>query len=360
MRIPSGVRTISSASAVLAILAGCASYETGSAPLRDGALQAARGGASVEAVANSVVPLNAPPRMQREMGSTRMPVHGFMSPQSGVPGGASGFVADYRNNAVYIYNAAGQLTGTLTGFGSPDGVAVDKGAALYVADENNFRVQVYAAGYRGQPTTLMDVGQYPVDVSVDGNGNVAVANIVSTSHGPGSVSFYAPGATSPTNTVYGSNFASVYFDGFDARGNLYVDGLDSNGKTLVGEIIGGINGTAITTLTTNNTIAFPGGVKVSGEGAIAIDDQGSLAIDSYRPPKNGSLGSPVAVTPLTGASDPAAFAFVPGNRLMLVADAALGTASLFAYPKGGTPVKTLELPQGAEPFGTAVYPPAVP
>jgi hypothetical protein len=268
------------------------------------------------------------------------------------------FVSDAVNNVVNIYNASGKQIAQLTGFSEPQGLATDAKGNLYVADTVNSRIQVYAPPYTKTPKTLSDPGQYPAGVSAFNNGQfVAVSNIISTSSGPGSVTIYKNGKAGPT--ISNSSFARVYFLAFDKTGNLYVDGSNSSGGVEVGEIANATKGgKKLVTLTYKNTIEFPGGVEVTTGGKIAIDDQLSFDVYSYNPPKKGSLGSPVATTPLTGSGDPVTFAFTQTNKDLWTADASLADANEFAYPKGGSSIKSIAV--GGQPIGVAVVPAEIP
>lgn len=284
------------------------------------------------------------------------PVKAFVSPAINAAG-SKRFFSDYIRNAVYIY-AHGKRIATLTGFANPSGLATDASANLYVANEGAANILEYAPPYSRTPTTLNDPGQFPVDVAVDSHGNVAACSLGSPSFGAGSVSFYPPGSSNPTNTISSTSLREVYFCAFDANGNLYLDGLDPTYSFFIaGEIVGGISGTAITTLTTTNTILYPGGVQVTTNGQIAFMDQGpGPAIYSYNPPVSGSLGSPVATTPLTGANDPVSFAFDKGITDVFIADAGLVSATKYAYPAGGSPLRSHKLPAGGLPIGAAITP----
>ena len=204
---------------------------------------------------------------------------------------------------VDIFNAKGVQTAQLTGFSEPQGLALDTAGNLYVADTNNSRIQVYAAGFKSTPTTINDPGESPASVAIDSKGNLGVANIFTTSDGPGSVSFFNKSGTLLT-TLSNARFAKVFFDAFDDKGNLYIDGTNASGAFVAGEVVGGVNGNAITILATGNSVGFPGGIAISLTGKIALDDQQNLEIFTYNAPVKGSLGMPIATTPLTGAGDP--------------------------------------------------------
>jgi hypothetical protein len=269
------------------------------------------------------------------------------------------FVSDAANNVVNLYNLAGKQLAQLTGFSEPQGLTVDADGNLYVANTGDSNILIYAPPYSGTPTTLDDSGQFPVDVAVINNGEfVAVTNIISTSDGPGSVTLYKNGKQGAT--ISNSDWARIYFEGFDASGNLYFDGEGTSGAVLVGEIAKLTSGgSTITTLTTNNSIEFPGGVQVTNGGKIAIDDQEGFAVYTYDAPKSGSLGSPIKTTDLTGSGDPVSFAFNGDNRVLWTADASDEAANEFRYPAGGDTKKVISV-SGGEPIGVALFPASTP
>ncbi len=288
----------------------------------------------------------------------RIVVHRFVDVAGIEAASTKIFVSDAVNNVVNIYNPAGKQLAQLTGFSEPQGLATDAKGNLYVADTANSQIQIFAPPYTKKPKLLADPGQYPVGVSVLGNGKfVAVTNIIDTNGGPGSVTLYKSGKAG--KAILSSSFARVYFDGFDANGNLYIDGSDSNGAVVVAEIAKlTTGGKTIKTLTTNNSITFPGGVEVTTTGKIAIDDQSGAAIYTYNAPKGGKLGTP-KTTPLTGVSDTVTYAFTSNNKDLWTADAGNAASYEFAYPKGGSALKTISV-SGGQPIGVAVVPAEVP
>jgi hypothetical protein len=358
MRIPS--RLILSGAAASAFLAGCSGTGAGTA---------VPGSSSVQQPASQSTSVLRPDVPQLH---SNTPVKAFVSRNAKGKGGESIIVSDDSNNVVDVFDAAGNETAQLTGFSEPQGLAVDKQGNLYVADTNNSRIQIYAPGLSGSPTTIADTGEYPANVAVDKKGNIAVTNIISTSDGPGSVSFFTKSG-SLIATLSSANFSKVLFDGFDAKGNLYIDGTDASGDPAVGEVVGGAHGKTIASLTLGNTLGYPGGIAVTTSGNIAICDQENLAIYTYGAPVNGSLGSPTATTPLTGAGDPIGIAFTHSNKGVWVADATHGdvpkmgahpdkffvsSADRDLYPAGGVSKKTILFSHGSEPSGIAISPAA--
>ncbi|MGB6677392.1 MAG: hypothetical protein WBE44_11925 [Terriglobales bacterium] len=271
------------------------------------------------------------------------------------------FVSDAANNVVDIYNTAGKQLAQLTGFSEPQGLATDSKGNLYVADTANSRIQVYAPPYTKTPKSYADSGQYPAGVSVTIVGKVTyvgVTNIISTSGGPGSVTIYKNGKAGAA--ISNSNFGRVYFDSFDASGNLYIDGENSSGAVVVGEIAKATTtGKKIAVLKTKNSIEFPGGIEVTTKGLIAIDDQDAATVYSYKAPVKGSLGNPAHTTPVTGSSDAVTFAFTSTNADLWTADAGNEDSAEFAYPKGGSALHSIPV-TGGEPIGVAIVPAEVP
>lgn len=344
----------------LALLAGCSGGAAG-VPAGSAAIsQQSVGAQSVSSVLRPGVP---------ELHSN-LPPTAFISTEINVKDGASIIVSDASDNVVDIFNAKGKETAQLTGFSEPQGLALDSAGNLYVADTNNSRIQVYAAGFQGAPTTINDPGEFPASVAVDRKGNLGVTNILTTSDGPGSVSFFNKAGTLLT-TLSNANFAKVIFDAFDEKGNLYIDGTNASGAFAAGEVVGGVSGKAITILATGNSVGYPGGIAIPSAHKIAFDDQQNLAVFTYNAPVQGSLGMPIATTPLTGAGDPISFAFTRRNKGIWVADAARGlsngstastpgepppkvlvsSADKYQYPTGGTSSKDILFQHGAQPDG---------
>jgi len=262
------------------------------------------------------------------------------------------------DGAVDLFTAAGSQVAQLTGFDEPAGMASDIKGDLFVADERNSRVQVYAAGFASPPTTLSDPGQYPNDVDSFANGAyVAVTNQETTGFGPGSVSIFK--GSTLLRTITSSNLQSASFCAFDGKGNLYVDGLGSNSNVFIGEIPHATSGgTTFEQLTTTNTIVNPTGIQVTTTGGqIAIEDSGNQAIYTYNPPSGGSLGAPTQTTPLSGSGNEKSFAFTKSMADLYTSDFYGGEVLEYTYPTGGTPVSTISVgSETSTPFGTAVIP----
>jgi hypothetical protein len=296
---------------------------------------------------------------------------GFMDPNASAH--ALIFVSDTPDGVIDIYPQAGKsqkLAGQITGLSQPQGLSVDAARNLYVANTNGSNVLVYAPPYNKSPSlTLDDSGQFPADVAVSAAGVVAVTNICSAPHcraDTASVSFYAKGSTTACATVSDDtigvfNLVRVNFAGFDASGNLYIDGNDPYNEASFGIVQGGCQATSIVHILPSPTFSFffPGTVQVNQAGQIAIVDLAQEAIATFAPPVNGGFGNPVSVTTLTGSSHAVSFALLAsGNDLYTADSGGSGSSSEYAYPAGGAAAKTIAV--GGQPVGVAVSPAELP
>jgi NHL repeat len=289
---------------------------------------------------------------------SRIAVHAFVDVKAIQAAATKIFVSDALNNVVDIYNPAGKQLAQLTGFSQPQGLATDLKGNLYVADTNNSQILVFAPPYKKAPKVLADPGYFPAGVAVVTIGKATYVGVTNICSAPnctqGGFMVFKNGKSK--GAFQSSNINRVYFGGFDAKGNFYADGFDVNGNQVFGVVSNATkNKTTYNVDTLGNALSFPGGVEVNSKGKIAIDDQSGAAIYTYNAPKGGTFGTPIATTPLTGASDTVTFTFSSTFKDVWTADAGDEESFEFAYPAGGSPVKTIAV-TGGEPIGVAVVP----
>jgi hypothetical protein len=256
------------------------------------------------------------------------------------------YVTDGGTNTVVVYSYPKlKVVGTLTGFTNPQGDCVDKANNVWIANTQTSQLIEYSHGGTTPIATLNDPNQYPVGCSFDPTtGNLAVSNFYSTHGPPGSVSIFKNASGSPA--VYTPpNFAVVYYLGYDPKGRLYLDGIDSGSAFLFASF----NGTAFKNITLDHPIGGPGAVEAVGND-IVVGDQTNGANAAYRFAIHGSTGKLVHTTPLTGAHDIVQFYIL--KKALVGGDFTPNgsTADRFNYPAGGTPTKTasgLSAPIGA-------------
>ncbi len=332
-----------SGSAMLALLAGCS------------------GGTSSSALPVSAAAVRNEPASHSFDASNRRdadPTKADLSPGlTDVDSAGKAAIIVSADDYIYVFSPKGKVIAKIAGVSG--GIAGTKSGDFYVTNTAHNSVLLYKNDYKTLLATLTDPNEFPVAVSYEETtGIVGVANIASTSNGPGTVSFYAEGKTTPCVTVGNPAWERVYFDAFDSKGDLFVDGEDTSGKTIVGEITGGCKAKTIGSLKVGNVIAFPGAVQVTKDEHIAVSDQEGGHIYTYKLPVKGSLGAPIATTSLTGASDVMAFAFGSTGKDLWTADVGLGAADEYTYPAGGSPV--FAITGLTAPDGIAVMPVDVP
>ncbi len=262
------------------------------------------------------------------------------------------FVSDgFATVNIYLQAGNHPLVGWITNLSQPVGLATDVAGNLYIAagSVGNATVLVYAPPYTSGPKLqLQNVGAFPLGVAVSPQGVVAVA-------GGAGFTFYAAGSPVPCAAI--TAFYNNYYDAFDDKGNLFVDGANASNFGLLGVISGGCHATSVIPLSTGNTIGAPVGIQIDKADRIAIQDYSNPVIYTYNRPKNGSLGNPMSTTPLTNSPGAATFTFLASGCGIWVADAN-GRASNYDYPTGGVSEQTIV--GGGFPYGIAVTPPLLP
>lgn len=170
------------------------------------------------------------------------------------------FVSDSSKGDIYLYSLPGlTLKGTLTGYSNPQGLCSDNEGHVWVA--NTGTKTILELSHRGVLlNTLSDTNGYPVGCAWDATtGNLAVTNLFGLSSAPGSILVYAHASGTPA-VYHNPKQQNYYFAGYDAKGNLFVDGKDSLGNFMLSEL----HKKAIKAKTVEiigGTIYFPGTVQ---------------------------------------------------------------------------------------------------
>ena len=179
------------------------------------------------------------------------------------------YVSEVRTVAVYSYPQL-KLEGTLRHFYIASGMCVDKGGDVFVVDGGYGKIFEYAHGGTKRLVTLDSPTKGPVGCSIDPTtGDLAVG-----SQGFGTeatVAIYKNARGKPV-TYTDSAFDQFFFCGYDNKGNLFADGLTApgSGNFALAELPQGK--TALTTITVDQYVVFPGGVQWDGK-HLAIGNQ---------------------------------------------------------------------------------------
>jgi len=259
------------------------------------------------------------------------------------------YLSGYADGTVRVYTfPAGSVAGSLTGFAGPAGLCSDAAGDVWIVNSPTSALVEYPHGgttridtrHDFRAVSLMGCSVDPIsgDLAVTDLGNASVA---------GHVSVYAKGARTPTR-YYGSNLRYVYYCGYDASGNLFVDALDPSGNTRLVEIARGSK--SLTAINLSIAVNFPGGVQWDGKYVTVGDQEYNHQHQSaiYQVAISGSNGKVVGVTKLDSSCD--VLQYWIADARVVAPDACLGTVKIYPYPAGGVAMKrvaTLEYPVGA-------------
>jgi hypothetical protein len=177
-------------------------------------------------------------------------------------------------------------------------------------------------------TLSVTVGN-PSSCAMDTSGDLAVGILDGSGSGDVVIFPHASGS----GTVYGTPLLDEYFDGYDNQGNLFADGFNDSGFELV-ELPKG--STKFQTITTSNTVEFPGSVQWDGT-YLTVTDQETNSMYQYT--VSGTKATLKGTVSLSGSSDCAQTWIATG--VVFCADAGTEGAEVFNYPAGGSPIAIL-------------------
>jgi hypothetical protein len=267
------------------------------------------------------------------------------------------FESDSGTNDVYIYTLpALALKGTLTGWNEPQGECSDKNGNIWVTNTNsNQIVQLSRTG--SIMNTLTDSYGYPVGCAINPtNGDLAVTDIFDFS-GAGGIILYANASGSGTRITNPAQY-EYFFDGYDANGNLYVDGFSYPSFTFTISVLPSGSSTMSTASISGTQPAFPGMVQWYRVGNyLAVGDQsGPSGSDVLWYSVSGTSLTYTGVTNLQNSSGGGISDLVQGviaannQKYLAGGDAGAGTVNRWMWDAGGMPTNTnsgLSLPIGA-------------
>ena len=237
------------------------------------------------------------------------------------------YVADPGSEEVVAFSyPGGDVVGALTGITAPAGECTSKrsNGDWWVVAYNE--VLEYAHGGMSPIATLSVSG--PADCAVDPKtGNLAVTVLTS-----GNVVIFDQAKGS--GKTYPDGLQDSYNDGYDAKGDLFVDGFNSASEVRLVELPKG--GSSFEPITLDQSLGLPGSVQWNQK-YLAILNPGAGAI--YQFAIGGKKGKRVGTTPLNSVGDPAAFWIANGE--VAVADIGKEDVGIWDYPAGGSPITVI-------------------
>jgi hypothetical protein len=240
-------------------------------------------------------------------------------------------INDYGSYAtIFNYPKSAQQVGSITNVGGQGctNVLYGYGKKIFwiVAADN----QIEEFNVPKKPIrSLSDSVGMPSSCAMDTSGDLAVG--ILSGSGSGDVVIYKD--ASGSGTVMSTPLDQEFFDGYDNQGNLFADGFLGGYFGLV-ELPKG--GSTFQTITTSNSVQFPGSVQWDGT-YLTVFDQ--LTNDIYQYTVSGTTATLKGTVTLTGSSDCGQTWIVKG--LVYCGDAGNNNGEVFKYPAGGSPLAVL-------------------
>ncbi|HTA55942.1 MAG TPA: hypothetical protein VK755_14455, partial [Candidatus Acidoferrales bacterium] len=170
---------------------------------------------------------------------------------------------------------------------------------------------------------------FPTSCAMNANGDLAVGIFFESGAGGGDVVIFKNASGTPI--VYTTPLSAEFFDGYDSKGNLFADGFNNSGDFGLVELPKGSS--KFETITTSNTVQFPGSVQWDGK-YVTVFDQ--LTNEFYQYTISGTKATLKHTISLSGSSDCAQTWNV--GSLVYCGDAGTNGGEVFKYPAGGSPV----------------------
>src|SRR5580692_220900 len=166
----------------------------------------------------------------------------------------------------------------------------------------------------------------PSSCAMDTSGDLAVG--ILNGSGAGDIVIFKN--ASGSGTFMATPLAREYFDGYDNQGNLFFDGFTSGSAFQLDELPKGSS--KVQTITTSNTVQFPGSVQWDGT-YLTVFDQ--LANKMYQYTISGTKATLKGTVSFSGSNDCAQTWIAKG--VVYCGDAGNDNGEVFKYPAGGSP-----------------------
>ena len=264
------------------------------------------------------------------------------------------YVSDTRGSVDVFSYPSGKPAGVLRGFRNPAGLCADAKGNVFVVDSDALDIVKFRHGGTKPIKTLLMFGYYPFGCAVDPKtGDLAVANFISQSQGPGSLSIFKAHEAFPRSyTVSGMN--AFYFCSYDDHSNVYVDGADSGSRHTKFAVLANGSST-LTTVSVDKTITYPGGVRWDGTD-LAVQDAATRML--YRFKMSGTSGKSVGTARFDGDKTTLETdLWIDGKTIVMPygnVSRHVKKVGFWNYPDGGALQNSLTVKRAAELVGVTV------
>jgi hypothetical protein len=259
------------------------------------------------------------------------------------------YLSNVAAKDVEVFSYPGlRSVGKLTGFGAPRSECADAQGDIWVADVQGYDVVEFPHGST-KPIVALSTPGAPRGCSVDPTtGNLAVTGgidgvILAVYHRTKLNKWLDP------KEYTDASLRSVAFCGYDAQGNLFIDGMDKakGGTFRLAELAR--HATSLVGIKVTQKIKGPGQVQWDGS-ALAIGDTSVTPSVVYRFSVSGGSASRTGSTTLDTTKSVRQF-WVDGARV--IGPDYDSDVGVWAYPAGGSPVKRINSVKG---YGAAISP----
>jgi hypothetical protein len=256
------------------------------------------------------------------------------------------YIADYGSGVlIYSYRPSPiKLVGFLS---TPEfglGECVDRKQNVFITSSNH-EIFEYRHGGTRPIAVLADPKSEPINCAVDhSTGNLAVVGYPFNNKDYG-VEIYRKARGK------GQFYSYPYFGasacGYDDNGNLFIDGYVFSGVLNFAELPKGSSN--FINITLNESFKAGGGIQWDGSEVAVGDEYGSMI---YEFTLNGSQGTEVGSTPLTGSGDVWQF-FIDKDKVIAPSTFQNygGFFKIYDYPSGGVAKRTIDV---GDPIGAVV------
>jgi hypothetical protein len=244
-----------------------------------------------------------------------------------------GYISEFDGSSVseFHFPKGANLTNSISG-DEPQGLCAEKGRGdFWVTNSGSETIVEYKANTTTEIASVSqaaygDPAGCAVSDASSSKGEVAASLITG-----GDVVLYPNGTGSGTEVA--DALEETFFATFDDKGDLFVDGFNSEFIPAVAEMPAGSSTFHIVLLP--NSIEFPGNIQWDGK-YVTVNDQ--EAYDIYQYTVSGSSATLSGTVSYTGASDCDQTWIYKGH--FLCPDAGDDNAKVYNYPAGGAPVYT--------------------
>jgi hypothetical protein len=255
------------------------------------------------------------------------------------------YVSNLAKKDVEIFSyPQGKHVGKLAALGAPRAECADAQGNVWIADTQGYDVVEYPHG-ASKPIAELSTPGAPHGCSVNSKGDT-----IAVTGGRGGIvlAVYhhrAHGIWRDPKTYADTAMKKAAFCGFDAMGNLFIDGTGTDGAFHLAELPR--NGSALVDIAVDASISAPGQVQWDGN-YLAVGDAGVTPSVIYQFSISGSTAQTMGTTTLGGTKSVRQF-WIDGSAVIGPDfDAAVG---IWKYPNGGKPLTTINSVRG---YGAAV------